>query len=79
LQSYTYFQEQDYYQNQSKISSVVISTKELAYKFQKSATPITCPNCGNVLAFYQQVQGNKIVCFVCRRVSLTQKVRSAAC
>ncbi|MHA1984601.1 MAG: hypothetical protein ACW967_09620 [Candidatus Hodarchaeales archaeon] len=79
MQSYTYFQEQDYYKNHSKISSVVLSTKELAYKFHKSTTSTTCPNCGNALAFYQQIQGNKIVCFVCRKVSLTQKIRSVAC
>ena len=79
MQSYTYFNEIEFHKNYSKSELIVATIKNITYKVQKSSRGITCPNCGNALAFYQQLQGNKLVCFVCRKISVTNSIRSVAC
>ena len=77
--SNAYSQEFEYFNRYSKSISVDLSSKKLAFRWQRSQVSVTCPNCGNRLSFYQQIQGNKLVCFVCRKVSLTQRNPSVAC
>ena len=76
--SYTYSPEFDTFNKYAKSTSVNLSSKELAYRWQKYQASVTCPNCGNRLSFYQQIQGNKLVCFVCRKVSIAQRNPSVA-
>ncbi len=38
----------------------------------------SCPNCGNTIPIFQHVQNGMIVCFICRKASLSEKNQISA-
>ena len=57
---------------EQKTIRLAAMTDRIANQWHLEQRQPICPNCGNKLSFYTQVQGKTLVCFVCRKASITR-------